>query len=97
MIWSRGGSVASCRVPGWIAGAVTVAAVLAGCGSTVASSGPGSTSPSPRGPSPSGSPAQASPAQVQAFAARAERGSAGDFVVTYDTTCSAPGIVRGLA
>lgn len=101
MSWrSRDGSVASCRVPRWIAGAVTAAAVIAGCGSPVAPSRPGPASPgtgrqSPSGsPAPSGSRAPASAAQVQAFVARAERGSAGTFMVTYDVLCSGTGPVR---
>lgn len=59
MTWRRDGIAVFCRVPGWIAGAVTAAAMIAGCGSSVASSSLSSDSPSPGRQSPSGSPARA--------------------------------------
>lgn len=52
MCWSKRGTAVSCRIPGWIAGTMTVAAMIASCGSSVASSSPVSASPSPRWQSP---------------------------------------------
>lgn len=58
MSWSKDGTAVSCRIAGWIAGTVTVAAMIAGCGSPVASSLPLSASPGPGRQSPSRSPAR---------------------------------------
>ena len=75
MISSRDGTAASCQVPGWVAGAVTVAAVIAGCGSPVPASGPGSASPGPgrQPPSATGTPSGL-PATIRAIPFRTQSG-----------------------